>query len=128
MSDTQPNIVLTGFMGTGKSTVGKRLAERTGRTFVDLDDELVATHGPIAQVFAEQGEDEFRRLEREAVVKVAARRNLVIATGGGTMLDDENVASLLSAEIVTLTATPETILERALGDGCLLYTSDAADE
>lgn len=117
MSDTRPNIVLTGFMGTGKSTVGRQLALRTGRTFVDVDDEIAAAHGSIPEIFEAMGEAEFRRLEREAVRAIAARRNLVVATGGGTMLDDDNVVAFLGAEIFALAATPEEIVERVTADG-----------
>ena len=109
--------MLTGFMGTGKSTVGKRLAERTGREFVDLDHRIESKSGPLSVIFAESGEDAFREMEREAVVEVAALRDQVIATGGGTMLDDANIAALASAQIVTLTASPDAIVERVTADG-----------
>lgn len=109
--------MLTGLMGTGKSTVGKRLAEKTGRTFVDIDDLIASKHGPIEVIFAESGEEIFRQMEREVISEVAPLRNHVIATGGGTFLDDDNVAALAGAEIVTLSASPETIVERATADG-----------
>jgi len=104
-------------MGTGKSSVGRRLADRCGRTFVDLDEMIVAKHGPIPDIFERGGEDEFRRLEREIVEQVAPQRDLVVATGGGTMLNDDNVVSFLGGEIVTLTATPAEIVERVSADG-----------
>ena len=112
-----PNIVLTGFMGTGKSAVGRRIAAETGRTFVDIDAEIVAEHGSIPELFAQGGEERFRQVEREMVAKFAPMRNQVIATGGGTMLDQENVVALLGAEVFTLTATPEAIHDRVAADG-----------
>ena len=118
MSDAlSPNIVLTGFMGTGKSAVGRRLATQTGRTFVDLDAEIIAKHGAIADLFAEGGEEAFRALEREMVSEFSPKRNQVIATGGGTMLDPDNVVSFLGAEVFTLTASPEEIEKRVVADG-----------
>ena len=104
-------------MGTGKSTVGRRLAERTGRTFVDIDQVIETKHGPIEHIFADGGEAAFRAFERQAVSDVAPLRNHVISTGGGTLLDDENVIALAGAEIITLTATPEAIVERVSADG-----------
>jgi len=104
-------------MGTGKSAVGERLAEQTNRTFVDIDDEIILKHGAIPDIFANHGEEEFRKLERAVVAEVATRRDLVVATGGGTMLDEENVVAFLGAEIVALTASVEEIVERVTADG-----------
>lgn len=112
-----PNIVLTGFMGTGKSAVGRRIAAETGRAFVDIDAEIVAKYGSIPELFASGGEERFREIEREIVAEFAPMRNQVIATGGGTMLDNENVVSFLGAEIFTLTASAEEIEERVTADG-----------
>lgn len=118
MSDAlSPNIVLTGFMATGKSAVGRRVATITGRTFVDLDAEITAKHGSIPEIFANGGEERFREIEREMVAEFAPRRNQVIATGGGTLLDHDNVVSFLGAEVFTLTADAEEIHERVLADG-----------
>lgn len=115
-------------MGTGKSAVGQRLASLTGREFVDTDAEIVRTHGPISDIFSSDGEARFRTLEREVVARLAPKRNLVIATGGGTMLDQDNVLSLLGSEIFTLTAQPDEIVRRATTDGLdsrpLLANSD----
>lgn len=111
------NVVLTGFMGTGKTAVGRHAAEISGREFVDIDAQIVAKHGDIAGIFEEAGEDAFREMERAVVAEIAPRRNLVIATGGGTLLDPDNVVAMLGADIFTLTATPEEITERVSADG-----------
>ncbi len=104
-------------MGTGKSAVGRRLATLTGRDFVDTDAEIVAKHGSIQNIFDKDGEEHFRDLERRVISDIAPRRNLVIATGGGTMLDSDNVLALMGNEIFTLTADPDEIVRRVVDDG-----------
>jgi len=107
-----------GFMGTGKSEVGRRLAQRMGRAFVDTD-QLVEEHAGkrIATIFADDGEPAFRALERAAVVEVAARSGAVVALGGGAVLDPVNVRCLRDAGVlVYLTARPDIIMGR-VGDG-----------
>lgn len=108
------NVVLVGFMGTGKSAVGKLLAERLGRPFVDLDRKIEKEAGrSVAQIFQQDGEPGFRKREKEAVRQAAALREHVIATGGGVMMDEENVRLLKeSGWLVCLTASPEVILHR----------------
>jgi shikimate kinase len=108
------NITLTGFMGTGKSAVGRRLAEALGREFVDTDAILeVRERMDVRRIFAEKGEDYFRDLERNLVIELTSRRNLVIAVGGGTILNPENLRRLASSgPVICLTATPETIAGR----------------
>lgn len=110
------NIILVGFMGTGKSAVGELLAKRLKRPFVDLDRQIEKEAGrPVPQIFAEQGEEMFRKLEAQAVREVASKDSQVIATGGGVMLDDSNVEALKkNGLVVCLTAQPETILKRTL--------------
>lgn len=90
------NIVLCGMPGCGKSTIGRVLAERLGRTFFDLDDEIVKAQGrPITDIFAEGGESFFRDVESEVLRKALAHRSgAVIATGGGAILREENVRLL----------------------------------
>lgn len=104
-------------MGTGKTAVARRLASASGREFIDTDEEIVLGHGPIPAIFERDGEEHFRELERTVVARLAPRRNLVISTGGGTMLDSENVLSFVGAEIYTLTAEPEEILTRLTEEG-----------
>lgn len=108
-------LVLTGFMGTGKSAVGRAVAARLGRKFVDSDHEIVASAGkPIGQIFIDEGEAPFRALEREVIKNLAQRDEpLVIATGGGAMVDDENFAALAPvATIILLVARPEVVARR----------------
>jgi shikimate kinase len=112
-----PQIVLTGFMATGKTEVGRRLARLLGRPFVDTDRLVEARAGrTVAAIFADEGETRFRTLERDAVAEACAVPEAVVATGGGTLLDPENRRRLAAAgPIVHLTAEPEVILRR-VGD------------
>jgi shikimate kinase len=108
------NIVLAGFMGTGKTAVGRELARCLGWTFADADALIEARAGkPIARVFAEDGEAAFRAVEAEVARDLAARERHVIATGGGMVVDQANRQALEAAgALVLLTATPETIWRR----------------
>lgn len=110
-------VILTGFMGTGKTEVGRRLARALACPFVDTDDLVQAAAGrTIPEIFAAEGEPRFRSLEREAVERACAVADAVVATGGGTMLDPDNRRRLAAAgPIVCLSATPEDILRR-VGD------------
>lgn len=116
MSDR--NVVLTGFMGTGKTTVGRALADRLGREFVDTDRLIEERYGPIPTIFAEHGEGAFRRYEREVASELADRRRLVIATGGRMMIDAANAQRLgATGDVVCLVASLDTILGRVDVDG-----------
>ena len=108
------NIVLTGFMGTGKSEVGKRLAARLERTFIDTDMVIERELGTsIAQLFVEKGEAYFRAHERRIIAQTCQQQDCVIATGGGAMVDPANAELLKkSGLVVCLTATPEVIYNR----------------
>lgn len=115
---SQPNIVLTGFMGTGKTTVGQLLAKQTSRIFLDTDDLIVDKAGrSIADIFTVEGETTFRQMEREVARELAGRENLVIATGGRLMLDPLN-AQLLGKNsiVICLSADPKEILDRLKND------------
>lgn len=116
-SDALPNIVLTGFMGVGKTTIGMRVADRTRHPFVDTDDLIVQRQGKaIAQIFAEEGEPAFRALERSLAQELSQHRGLVIATGGGMLVDPDNRARLgHSGVIVCLDASATVIGQRLLG-------------
>jgi shikimate kinase len=108
------NIILTGFMGTGKTAVGKLLAEKLGYDFFDTDTFIETRHGrTIPQIFAQSGEAAFRVMEREVTLKLAGREGLVISTGGHLMLDPINAAELMrNGRVFCLTANPEEILAR----------------
>jgi shikimate kinase/3-dehydroquinate synthase len=108
------NIVITGFMGTGKTSVGKEVARQLGRPFVDIDAQIEDRFGKsIPDIFAEQGEGVFRHIESQICHALSKEENLVVATGGGTLVDPENRASMLKSGIgICLDADPEEILSR----------------
>src|SRR5260221_10994223 len=110
-------IVLTGFMGTGKSVVGRRLATRLGRELLDTDTLIERDAGrPVREIFAADGEPHFRELERAAVAEACAAGDVVVATGGGTLIDERNFQALASGGLlVCLTASPRTIARRVRG-------------
>ena len=123
------NVVLTGFMGTGKTTVGRVLAARLGYEFVDTDDVIESRHGPIPTIFAERGEDAFRRYEREVAGELAARWGLVIATGGRMMIDAVNAECLgATGDVFCLVASIDTILERVAAGGAASRPMLAGDD
>jgi shikimate kinase len=109
------HVILVGFMGTGKTTVGRLLAHCLHRPFIDIDDQLVATTGmSIPDLFAQRGEEAFRHLERAALLDtLQSPTPSVISCGGGIVTVPENRDTLLHAgTVICLTATPETILDR----------------
>jgi shikimate kinase len=108
------NLVLIGFMGVGKSCVGKELARRLGWTFVDTDSLIEEAYStPVPTIFARYGEVSFRETEKRVVRDVAKRRRCVIATGGGVILDRENIDRLKKQGVlIHLTLSPETIFNR----------------
>lgn len=111
------NVVLTGFMGTGKTTVGRLVARSLGWAFVDTDEVIVARHGPIDVIFAEQGEVAFRALEREVAAEVSRSRHHVIATGGRMLLDTANADALsATGRVFCLVADAEEIIRRLKAD------------
>lgn len=112
-------IILTGFMGSGKTSVGKEISERLGYSFIDTDSLIEEREGmPISLIFKEKGEDYFRRLERATVEEVSLKSNVVIATGGGVIKDKRNVDNLgRRGIIIWLKADPEVILKRVMTEG-----------
>jgi len=113
-----PNLVLIGYRATGKTSVGARLAEVLQRPFVDLDQVLVREAGrSVADIVAQGGWTEFRRMEKELVARYRDVRGLVLATGGGVVLDLNNVAALRENGIlIWLTADPAAIQARLFQD------------
>lgn len=124
------NIILVGPMGSGKSTLGRALAARLARGFVDVDARIEADAGKsIPALFASEGEAGFRRRETQALAAVLAGTPAVIATGGGAVLDAGNRAAMRAAgTVVYLTVDPATQLARLRGDTGrpLLQTADPA--
>lgn len=110
----RPNIVLTGFMGTGKSTVGKRLAVLLDYEFIDTDTLIENEQGLLVhEIFSQKGELAFREMERLVALKLSRQEALVIATGGRMLLDPENAQALAQTGVVfTLTATAREIYGR----------------
>lgn len=110
------NIVLTGFMGTGKTSAGRALAQMLDREFVDMDTWLEAREGmPIAEIFRQKGETYFRAQESALCRELAAGSHLVIATGGGALVSAENRALFANAHLVCLDASVDEILRRLDG-------------
>jgi shikimate kinase len=112
------NIVLAGFMGTGKTAVSTELARLTGYNNVDIDEEIEKTAGmSIPDIFEKFGEPHFRDLETEEIKKVCKGRNLIISLGGGAVMRDENMQAVREGGIIVcLVAEPETILQRTGND------------
>ncbi|MFQ5541738.1 MAG: shikimate kinase [Candidatus Binatia bacterium] len=115
LQTSQRNIVLIGFMAVGKSAVGQKLALSLKRPFVDLDQAIEDREGvKVEQIFARKGEAYFRRAEKETMKEVLSRDGQVIATGGGAVMDTENLRLLKQRSIlISLTAPPETLLRRS---------------
>ena len=111
------NIVLCGMMGVGKSSVGIRIAERTGRMWYDTDVVITDRHGRISDIFEFYGEAHFRALETEVVRELSGRDGLVISTGGGLVLKPENNELLKrNGRIFFMRASFETLLKRVRAD------------
>jgi shikimate kinase len=108
------SVVLVGFMGAGKSVVGRAVARMTGAEFVDLDSTIEAEAGmSVSEIFQALGESGFREIERRVLRQVVAVGGKVVATGGGAFLDPENRSVLKGyAAVVHLDASPETVLRR----------------
>jgi shikimate kinase len=112
------SVALIGFMGTGKTAVGKALAQKLGKEFIELDALIEKRAGKsIPEIFRQDGEIKFRELEIEAAKNTAGRKNAVIACGGGIVLNTINVDRLRQeCVIVYLTAPPSMILKRTAPD------------
>ena len=112
-------IVLTGFMGAGKTSVSRELGRRLGYPFVDTDNLIEEREGmPISLIFKEKGEDYFRTIERAVVKEISQKKDIVIATGGGVIKNRKNVIDLgRRGIIIWLKTDPEIILKRVLLEG-----------
>jgi shikimate kinase len=112
------NIYLVGLMGAGKTTVGRQLAKRLGRPFYDSDHEIVARTGvPIPTIFEIEGEDGFRRREAQAILELSETPNIVLATGGGVVLNPDNRRRLHDTGwVVYLNVPPAMLYERTRHD------------
>ena len=111
---SKPHMILVGLPGSGKTTIGQAVAERLGRTFLDLDQEIERREGQsITQIFGEKGELYFRQKERELTGELTLVGNMVIAPGGGWVGDPENIASVRPpSQLIYLRVRPETALKR----------------
>ncbi len=112
------NIILVGFMGTGKTVTGRVLAERTDLELVDMDSIIEKRAGkPISEIFATDGEPAFRKMERALANELSQRDGLIISTGGGIVLDPDNLADFeKTGLVVCLTASPKMIFQRVEKD------------
>jgi shikimate kinase len=110
------NIVLTGFMGSGKTVVAKQLARLLGMKVIDVDTEIEkSAKMTISKIFKQLGEPRFREIETENIKKVSENSNVIISTGGGAVLQQENMDAMRQkGVIICLIAAPETILERTM--------------
>lgn len=127
------NVVLLGFMGTGKSAVGRYLAKDLRYHFIDTDQLIEEkTHQSISEIFKQEGEAHFRRLESQVAQEVAQRERCVISTGGGMVLSPTNLEALgRNGILVSLQSRPEIILKRVqkrVGRRPLLEGSDPLSE
>jgi len=111
------NIYLVGFMGTGKSSTGRVLAEKMGYDFVDLDSLIESQERRrIADIFSKEGEKYFRKIEKRALKQVSLRKGIVVACGGGAVLDDVNVRVMKkTGKMVCLSASVDEIIKRVSG-------------
>lgn len=126
------NIMIVGFMGTGKTVVAKKLAEKLGREFLELDAIIVEREGmSIKDIFEKKGESYFRKVEKQVVREVSEKQGLVISAGGGAIIDEENFKNIKkNSIIICLEASPDTILKRTKGKVCrpLLNVPDPKKE
>jgi len=112
------NIYLIGFMGTGKSSAGKIIAEKCGAEFTDTDKMVEEREGrSISEIFENSSEEEFRRLESEVLLEITTKNNLVVSTGGGIVVTKGNLEMMKnSGHVITLIADVNTIMERVKTD------------
>ncbi|MFC1657935.1 shikimate kinase [Candidatus Omnitrophota bacterium] len=126
------NIYLVGFMGTGKTAVGREVARQLNQQFIDLDSRIEKGEGKkISQIFSEEGEAYFRNLEKQALKQIAAGAGWVVSCGGGIILDNDNIRMMKeTGSMVCLTSRPQVILMRtqAYGHRPLLNVDNPAEK
>ncbi|SFP90836.1 shikimate kinase [Caldicoprobacter faecalis] len=126
------NIILIGFMGTGKTTVGKLLAQRIGYRFVDTDQVIEQEVGlSIPEIFLKYGEQHFRQLEKQAIRRILTRSGMVLATGGGAVMDPANFSFLKEKGcVIALDASENTLWERlkAAKDRPMLFSDNPREK
>lgn len=111
------NIILCGMMGSGKTALGKRIAESFGYAWVDSDQVIEARYGSISSIFQTCGEDYFRQVESEIIEELAKKEQLVLSTGGGALLLERNQTAVKkTGKVLFLRATKETLVSRLQGD------------
>ncbi|MFT3961697.1 shikimate kinase [Propionivibrio sp.] len=118
MDKFSENIYLVGLMGAGKTTIGRSLAKRLGLRFVDTDKEIEARTGvSIPTIFEIEGEDGFRKRESQVIAETSAKNGLVVATGGGGVLREENRVNMrASGFVIYLNVQPQMLWERTRHD------------
>jgi len=111
------NIYLVGFMATGKTAVGRELAKKKKWQFVDLDELIeLKEKRTISNIFAQEGEPYFRRIEKQVLKEVSKEKKFIVACGGGIVIDKDNIKVMKdTGTIICLTATPSVVLKRILG-------------
>lgn len=124
------NIALIGFMGSGKTTVGKVLAKLMDMKFVDIDKIIAASEKKsVAEIFEEKGQIYFRDLEREIIAQESLKNNCVISTGGGSILDNENIKRLKETSfVVYLDCTIECLYQRLKNSTTRPILNEAEDK
>jgi shikimate kinase len=114
------NIVLAGFMATGKTSVARAVASKMGMKYIDIDDIIEEREKrPIRVIFKEDGEKYFRQVEKKVAKEISEQDNFVVATGGGVVIDEENVRNLKkNGIIICLSAAVDVILQRTACSSC----------
>lgn len=111
------NIILCGFMGSGKTTVGKLLSQKTGLSFIDMDEYIEKESGiSVSEIFSKYGEKAFRKMECEAAKKLGSQSGLIIAAGGGTLMNPQNVKNLKENGVIVLLDVSTAVIGERLKD------------
>jgi len=132
MAKSSKNLILTGFMGSGKSETGKLLAERLNIPFYDMDEMIATDEGmSVSDIFAKKGEAYFRKLETSFIESIKIKSPFILSTGGGVVVRKENRKIIKALGVVVyLKTSPESVFERLVGDDSrpLLQVPDAREK